>query len=176
MTRGRHDLKIIRLGLDIKLYFALSRQHAVDRYVMILVIDRLICVFTPEPSKKQHCKTWPKPWGLSTATISNFCLYYILYYKGVSKNKGTPKWMVYNGKPLLKWMIWGYPYFWTHPYTDCRCFAIVSGQSWDPEGSCQVSGCQATTARCRRWLNGEVTGRHPKKVAQQRETLWFHLI
>ena len=54
MTRGRHDLKIIRLGLDIKLYFALSRQHAVDRYVMILVIDRLICVFTPEPSKKQH--------------------------------------------------------------------------------------------------------------------------
>ena len=25
---------------------------------------------------------------------------------GVSKNRGTPKWMVYNGKPLLKWMIW----------------------------------------------------------------------
>ena len=28
-----------------------------------------------------------------------------------------PKWMVYNGKPLLKWMIWGYHYFWKHPYT-----------------------------------------------------------
>ena len=41
-------------------------------------------------------------------------------YMGVSKNKSTPKWMVYNGKPLLKWMIWGYPYFWTHPYID-RC-------------------------------------------------------
>ena len=26
---------------------------------------------------------------------------------GVSKNRGTPKWIVYNGKPLLKWMIWG---------------------------------------------------------------------
>ena len=26
---------------------------------------------------------------------------------GVSKNKGTSKWMVYNGKPYLKWMIWG---------------------------------------------------------------------
>ena len=26
---------------------------------------------------------------------------------GVSKNKGTPKCMIYNGKPLLKWMIWG---------------------------------------------------------------------
>ena len=23
--------------------------------------------------------------------------------------------MVCNGKPLLKWMIWGYPYFWKHP-------------------------------------------------------------
>ena len=26
---------------------------------------------------------------------------------GVSKNRGTPKWMVYNGKSLWKWMIWG---------------------------------------------------------------------
>ena len=26
---------------------------------------------------------------------------------GASKNRGTPKWMVYNGKTLLKWMIWG---------------------------------------------------------------------
>ena len=33
---------------------------------------------------------------------------------GVSKNRGTPEWMVYNGKPLLKWMIWGYPYFRKH--------------------------------------------------------------
>ena len=28
-------------------------------------------------------------------------------YMGVSKNRGTPKWMVYNGKPYEKWMIWG---------------------------------------------------------------------
>ncbi len=36
----------------------------------------------------------------------------------VSKNSGTPKWMVYNGnQSLLKWMIWGYHYFWKHPYT-----------------------------------------------------------
>ena len=32
-------------------------------------------------------------------------------YIGVSKNKGTPKWMVYNFKTLLKWMIWGVPLF-----------------------------------------------------------------
>ena len=37
-------------------------------------------------------------------------------YMGISKNRGTPKWMVYNGKPLLKWMIWGYLYFRKHPY------------------------------------------------------------
>ena len=29
----------------------------------------------------------------------------------VSKNRATRKWMVYNGKPLLKWMIWGVPLF-----------------------------------------------------------------
>ena len=47
----------------------------------------------------------------------------------VSKNRGTPKWMVYNGKPLLKWMIWGYPYFWKHPCHvkgfACFCFSIA---------------------------------------------------
>ena len=38
------------------------------------------------------------------------------HHIGVSKNRGIPKWMVYNGKTLLKWMIWGYHYFWKHPY------------------------------------------------------------
>ena len=28
-------------------------------------------------------------------------------YLGVSKKCGTPKWMVYNGKPYIFWMIWG---------------------------------------------------------------------
>ena len=35
-------------------------------------------------------------------------------YMGVSKNRGTPKWMVYNGRPmktLLKWMVLGVPPF-----------------------------------------------------------------
>ena len=35
---------------------------------------------------------------------------------GVSKNLGTSKWMVYNGKPYLKWMIWGEHHFRKHPY------------------------------------------------------------
>ena len=39
-------------------------------------------------------------------------------YMVASENGGTPKWMIYNGKPLFKWMIWGYHYFWKHPYTN----------------------------------------------------------
>ena len=35
---------------------------------------------------------------------------------GVSKNRGTPKWMVCKWKTLLKWMIWGYHYFRKHPF------------------------------------------------------------
>ena len=31
----------------------------------------------------------------------------VFRHMGVSKNRGTPKWMVKNGKPLLTWMIWG---------------------------------------------------------------------
>ena len=34
---------------------------------------------------------------------------------GVSNNGGTPKWMVYNGQSLLKWMIWGYHHLRKHP-------------------------------------------------------------
>ncbi len=52
------------------------------------------------------------------------------FHMGVSKYKGTPKWMVYNGKPmktLLKWMIWWYPYFWKHPYKGLIRPAISGG-------------------------------------------------
>ena len=35
---------------------------------------------------------------------------------GVSQNGGTPKWMVYSGKPYLKCMIWGYHHLRKHPY------------------------------------------------------------
>ena len=36
--------------------------------------------------------------------------------KGVSKNKRYPKMDGLWWKTLLKWMIWGYHYFWKHPY------------------------------------------------------------
>ena len=54
---------------------------------------------------------------------------------GVSKNRGTPKWMVYNGKPSLKkWMIWGYHYFRKHPYTLYPAFVVnqILNQQYRP--------------------------------------------
>ncbi len=40
-------------------------------------------------------------------------------YMDISKNRGgiSPKTDGLQWKNLLKWMIWGYPYFWKHPYT-----------------------------------------------------------
>ena len=49
--------------------------------------------------------------GLYNTFLGRCGLDLLLRYMGVSKNRGTPKWMVYSGKILLKWMIWGYHYF-----------------------------------------------------------------
>ena len=38
------------------------------------------------------------------------------WYLGVSKNSGTPKWMVYKGNPYFLMDDLGYPYFWKHPF------------------------------------------------------------
>ena len=55
--------------------------------------------------------------------IQKFCLYIgneIIQkkhlYMGVSKNSGTPKWMVYNGKPYFFMDDLGVPFFLKHPY------------------------------------------------------------
>ena len=37
-------------------------------------------------------------------------------HMGVSKNSGTPKWMVYNGKPYKNGWFGGTIFFWKHPY------------------------------------------------------------
>ena len=64
----------------------------------------------------KHQQPWgqpPRPWHqpgecqISQPKIS-------FEYMDVSKNMdGENKW-----KTLLKWMIWGYPYFWKHPYSE----------------------------------------------------------
>ena len=40
------------------------------------------------------------------------------HHMELSKNRGTPKWMVkiMVPNPIFKWMIWGYHYSWKHPY------------------------------------------------------------
>ena len=48
---------------------------------------------------------------------------------GVSKNRGTPKWMVYNGKPYKKGMIWAYHYFWKRPYIRIYNYIYI----WNPK-------------------------------------------
>ena len=64
------------------------------------------------------------------------------------KNGGTPKWMVYKGKTLLKWMIWGVPNFWKHPFESPNCFVgeILTawtctlgrfGNGWKRSSDCQ---------------------------------------
>ena len=50
-----------------------------------------------------------------------------IYYGCQPKKNGYPKMDGLYGKTLLKWMIWGYPYFWKHPYTP-RNFPHMSGQ------------------------------------------------
>jgi len=47
----------------------------------------------------------------------------------VSRNSGIPKWMVYNGKPYLKWMIWGYHYFWKHPCTQLHAIFVNTNRN-----------------------------------------------
>ena len=48
-------------------------------------------------------------------------------YLDVSKNYGTPKWMVYfMENPIKHGMIWGYHYFWKHPF---GCLGYFS--NWD---------------------------------------------
>ena len=45
----------------------------------------------------------------------------------VSKNRGTPKWMVYlMENPIKNGMIWGvHPYFWKHPYDGMFLFLFL---------------------------------------------------
>ena len=62
------------------------------------------------------------------------CFFPLLSNMGVSKNRGTPKWMIYNGNPYyIKWMIWGYHHFRKPPYIYISSYFFV----WqDPKKNC----------------------------------------
>ena len=46
-------------------------------------------------------------------------------YGDLCPTMGTPKWMVYDGETLLKWMIWGYPHFRRHPYSSLPMKVVI---------------------------------------------------
>ena len=52
---------------------------------------------------------------------------------GVSKNRGTPKWMVYN-ESLLRWMIWGYHNFRKHRF--CNTISSDPASTKEPHICC----------------------------------------
>ena len=79
-------------------------------------------------------EAWPSSWGkvrsdsrlpIGVAVVNQIHTHYM----GISKNRGSPKWMVYDGKALLKWMIWGYHYFWKHPHQESEKLQNI-GCSW----------------------------------------------
>ncbi len=73
-------------------------------------------------SFKQHLhhvrkRSFIKLFRISAATNIQICKIDRNIEMDVSKNRGTPKWMVkIMENPMNKWMIWGvFPYFWKHP-------------------------------------------------------------
>ena len=84
-------------------------------------ICRCLAIFRCDPAFNQQWVFFGvKPYSHFP---TNYLFWYTAFpyvyhvYMGVSKNRGTPKWMIYN-KTLSKWMIWGYHYFRKHPYID----------------------------------------------------------
>ena len=108
--------------------------------------------------------TWDGLWSIRffpLKTRRKHLFFWEHLHLGVAKNRGTPKWMVYNGKwkTLLKWMIWGYHYFRKHPSIYPLQREIFS--SLEQEFSSCVVSCQNSGHRfCRRrWYEpGRVLG------------------
>ena len=71
-------------------------------------------------------------------------------YTGISKNRGTPKWMVYSGKLYLKWMIWGEnPLFSeTSIHTSKNHFEVLPALLWQvlPAAQMAANAMAATAA------------------------------
>ena len=65
------------------------------------------------PSPKMAWRCIPSPssslyiWNQGSSCLVDWQLGAWFQTYGRFQNRGTPKWMVYNGKTLLKWMIWG---------------------------------------------------------------------
>ena len=58
--------------------------------------------------------------GVQPLLVAYYTMRVTIYLNG-----GTPKWMVYKGKLIYKWMIWGYPHF-SNPHMGL-CYPIYWG-------------------------------------------------
>ena len=74
-----------------------------------------------KPLAASERPNFPRGWWIGRLVIwsRRFGSHDFGTHMGVSKNRGTPEWMIYNGnlKSLLNWMIWGYHHFRKHPYS-----------------------------------------------------------
>ena len=57
----------------------------------------------------------------------------------VSKNRDTPKWMVYNGKPIKMDDLEVFPYFWKQRYIGMLPFSVRVGNEGLSWGSLNVN-------------------------------------
>ena len=53
---------------------------------------------------------------IDTISFRMFFFAEVLQHMGVSNNRGTPKWMVYEENPIKMDDLGGNHYFWKHPY------------------------------------------------------------
>ena len=68
-----------------------------------------------------------------------FCFYFWVHhfiYMGVSQNTGTPKWMVYNGKPYWNRWFGGTTIFRNIHIYICICIYIFIIYTWNPNDPC----------------------------------------
>ena len=93
---------------------------------------------------------------------------YIYIYMGVSKNNGTPKWIVYNGNPYQIW----YPYFRKHPYISIFISMFPSSQAARSSG---LPNCQHLLLLVIALFHLIAPLKNQKKNAPQKLEEFFHI-
>ena len=88
------------------------------------LVSRRVTSLPKNHQKKNIIQKIRFSWWLGFPDGKRFC------YMGVSKNRGTPKWMVYKGNPIKHGMIWGYPYFLETPIWISNITIFGGGLNW----------------------------------------------
>ena len=89
-------------------------------------------------------------------------------HMGVSKNSGTPKCIVYNGKPLLKWIIWG-----ENPPFNKGNIHIPPKLAGPQKKVCWLSGKNSASRVSRKLFESRCFFLLDSKVAQGLMKRWF---